>query len=131
MKPIVEVALAPQPTTCVTPLELLEDFADSVPAWAYLEDESRHYAALRRSPGCVLRTHRRGLTVDLAFAARDAHAPLHLCLIAPDDDGTVLDAPMRAEIAAHFVAAFRTYLNGRVHLVELQTVEADQEALAA
>lgn len=130
MKPIVDVALAPRPAACVTPLELLEDFADSAPSWCFQEDDSQHYAAVRGVPGCILRTRRRGLTVDLVFAALDANGALRLRLIDSDDGRTPLDPEMRVQVAAHFVEAFQRYLGGRSHLVEFRAVEADTEVYA-
>lgn len=130
MKPLADIALVPHPQAHVTPLELLEDFADTMPAWCFLEDESRHYTALRGAPACVLRTRRRGLTVDLAFAAHTAGAPLRLRLIVPDDAHTTLDFDLRVELAHHFANTFRRYLGGRP-LVELRTREIAPEAYAA
>lgn len=131
MKPIVDIALVPHPSACVTPLELLEDFADSMPAWCFLEDDSRFYMALRGGPACVLRTRRRGVSADLVFAAPSPEGSLRLRLIASDDARTTLDRDLRAELAHHFTASFRRYLAERHHLAELQIVEAETEAYAA
>ena len=68
---IVHLALVPTDASRVTPLEVLEDFADASAGWHYLEAESSHYADEKGVPACVLR-HRLaeiGLFVDVAFAA--------------------------------------------------------------
>ena len=44
METVVHLEVTPDADAKLTPLELLEDFADASRDWQYLEHESEHYA---------------------------------------------------------------------------------------
>jgi hypothetical protein len=117
METIVHIALTPDETAKLTPLELLEDFADASPDWHYLEEESNHYAEVKDVPACVLRHRRDGTPpyVDFGFASAD---PGHLTdielviLDAPDPEHS-LELEERNAVVDAFLQEMRDYLNAR------------------
>lgn len=114
--------LAPATPISVTPLELLEDFADSHREWSFLEDDSTHYSRVRGLPGCVLRyCDTSGCDdVELAFATVDPHgaSAVRLLVIDAGTSQHMEDAEHHA-IVDRFLSAFRHYMNGREHLVAI------------
>jgi hypothetical protein len=142
METVVHLALASDPDARVTPLELLEDFADASPAWHYLEAESQHYAAEKGAPACVLRYRHDGdaFYLDFAFAATpDAPDAIELVLIdpphgvgAPHGIGA-LDLGLRHRVMDRFLDALRAYLAGRPGHATLHVARdaIDPEALGA
>jgi len=117
MDTLLRIALTPDADAKATPLELLEDFADTTPGWHYLEDESRHYADEKGAPACILRRqHTEQLRyADLAFAAPDPDAPTHLELVLIDAANLEerLDADERQEAGRSFLRAMDQYLDRR------------------
>src|SRR5690625_5830975 len=75
MHAIVDVRIATSDNSTITAMELLEEFADSTPAWSYLEDDTRYYSESRGCPACVLsHVHYHPFeTVDFAFEIGRAH----------------------------------------------------------
>ena len=86
MKTIIDLEIAPTERAAVTPCELLEDFADSTPAWHFLEEESRYYAALKGVCACILRHFQPEpyRVIDFVFSGCDAHAESALRLVLID-----------------------------------------------
>lgn len=126
---IVDVELEPANPAHVTPLELIEDFADVVPYWHYLEEDSRLYEAVRGRPACVIRCCGPDLhgTTDYAFAGRSDNDALGLRLtILCEPDSTVpITGTGRSSCLQKFVDAFDDYLRGRGTLVRVQQVAAN------
>ncbi len=126
---IVDVELEPMNPAHVTPLELIEDFADVVPNWHYLEEDSRLYAAVRGRPACVIRACEPGQpgTIDYAFASRSEADSLALRLaILCDPDGAVpVIGSGRSRCVERFVSAFNAYLRGRGTLVRVQQISGE------
>ena len=137
METVVHLALSSDPGAHVTPLELLEDFADDAPGWHYLEDESRHYAAAKAVPACVLRFRHDGDAsfVDFAFAAGTPSDPraLELVLVDPPHGVGALDLDTRHRVVDRFLDALRAYLASRPGHATLHVTRdaIDPEALGA
>jgi nucleotide-binding universal stress UspA family protein len=113
--PGVRIALAPHDVPHVTPLELLEDFADASPNWQYLDDASRHYADVKGVPACVLR-HRiaqRNAFVDVAFAAAVPDALSNLELVLLDAHDVSLDEAAWRSVINTLLEDLRAYLEAR------------------
>jgi hypothetical protein len=129
METIVRLALTPDPDAKLTPLELLEDFADASPGWHFLEEESAHYADEKNVPACLLRRRREGAirNVDFAFAAPDPGDPHAIELIVLDapDPAHQLDRSGRNQVVDTFLRQLRTYLDNRPHQASLQVVKED------
>lgn len=129
METIIRIALTPDENAKLTPLEVLEDFADASPNWHYLEDASAHYASVKDVPACVLR-YRRGETpsyVDLGFAATDAGPLSGIALVildAPDQE-TSLDLPGRNDVVDTFLREMRDYLSARPDQATLHVEKDD------
>ena len=126
---IIDVELEPANPAHVTPLELIEDFADVVPNWHYLEEDSRLYAAVRGRPACVIRCCGPDLTgtADYAFACRSENDALGLrltILCKPDSTEPIIGTG-RSSCLQKFVDAFDDYLHGRGALVRVQHISAD------
>lgn len=121
---LIHLALTPTDAPRVTPLELLEDFADASPGWQYLGPESRHYADEKGVPACVLR-HRLSDAVpfvDVAFAAVDADEWSDLELVVLDrPDAEALDAETRNTLVETLLRDLRTYLDERPGHAQLRT----------
>lgn len=127
---VVDLTLHPAENAALTPLELLEDFADATPDWHFLEQDSHHYARAKGTPACVLRhLDLRGLKdVDLAFTAMEAKAPraVRLTLIDPQGEERQLNLETRNRVVENFLKQFRSYLEYRGDHVR---VEVEQEQL--
>lgn len=135
METVVHLAITPDEDAKLTPLELLEDFADASRGWYYLEGESKHYAAEKDVPACVLRHRRNGELsyVDLAFAATDPGNPHDIELV-------ILDAPSpeynlnleeRNQVVDTFIHHFREYLQGRPGHATLRVAKDDIDPSSA
>jgi hypothetical protein len=123
MDPIAHLALHPDETAKLTPLEVLADFADATQGWGYLERASRHYADQKDVPALVLRHWRTGTPshVDLAFAADpDDPDTVRLLILDAPDTGETLSPEERAELLEDLLAALRSYLSERPDHVTLQ-----------
>jgi hypothetical protein len=139
METVVHIALTPEAGARVTPLELLEDFADASLGWHYLEDESAHYAEVKGAPACVLR-HRRpdeadeARYVDFAFAQTDPADlnDVELVLIDAPAPETPLDLATRNALVDGFLDEMQQYLAARPGHASLRvaTDDVDPEALA-
>jgi hypothetical protein len=131
MKTIVDLRISSPLRTPVTPVELLEDFAHRCAFWDYLEEESKHYAALKGRPACVIRSMSSefGDEVDYGFAAthRDDLFSVRLFVVDPIGRTAPLDVETRSRIVAHFLDDFQSYLGNRPHLAQIQTVELETE----
>lgn len=129
METVVRIQITPDPDAKLTPLELLEDFADASRGWQYLEEESAHYAELKNRPACILR-HRREdppSYVDFGFAATNPADPKDIELVILDTPSTEqqLDLEARNMEVDHFIQHFRQYLGGRPGHASLR-VEKDE-----
>jgi hypothetical protein len=117
METIVHIALKSDSNAKLTPLELLEDFADASPDWHYLEDESTHYAEAKGVSACVLRHRREGSPpyIDFAFASTDAGplTDIELLILDPPDPDLSLDLAERNNVINAFLQEMQEYLNAR------------------
>lgn len=129
METVIHIALTPDPQAKVTPLEVLEDFADASRDWHYLEEESKHYSAEKDVPAGVLRHQRDDgpRYVDFAFAST---APGHLSEL----ELILLDAPTpeaqltlkeRNAVVDAFLRDLRDYLHARPDHVTLRVDKED------
>lgn len=134
MKAIVDIEIAPLDTAAVTPCELLEDFADATPAWHFLEEDTRHYAAVKGVPGCVLRHFHEApaLVVDFAFAAEAAHAGsvVHLLVIDVDDPQEPLSPERRRRLVATLLTDLQHYMDRRGMPARVHAVEAELDSVS-
>lgn len=133
---IIDVALAPTDDAKLTPLEILEDFADASPGWHYLEDASRHYAAEKGQAACILRhlDLDGSADVDLAFSQRPESAKgaqaVHLTIVDPKGGQRPLDLQQRDEIVEHLLEHLRAHLEQQGRHAELHIERGDVEAAA-
>lgn len=129
METVIRINITPDANAKLTPLELLEDFADSSRGWQYLEEESAHYAQLKKRPACILRHRQRDPEryVDFGFAATNPSDPKDIELIILDTPHPErrLDLAARNEVIDHFIQHFRQYLGGRPGHASLR-VEKDE-----
>lgn len=138
MDTIVHLAVTPEADAKITPLELLEDFADASRGWHYLEDDSAHYADERSAPACVLRHyHQQSDTVDFAhvdfaFAATDPGNPndIELVLLDSPTPERTLDLDERNQVIDAFVDDFQGYLGGRPGHASLRIARDDVDPAA-
>ena len=133
---IVDVEIAPLNPAQVTPLELVEDFADVAPGWHFLEEDSRLYEAVRGRPACVIRScnRERSGTVDYAFAGHPGAGSLslRLAILCPPDDVQPISGEGRSSCLELFLNAFQQYLQGRGELVRISPIAArEAEAVSA
>ena len=143
---ILDVTLAPTDEAKLTPLEILEDFADASPGWHYLEDASRHYASAKGQSACILRhLALDGSTdVDLAFSERPAaeqegsapgvHAgshksALHLTIVDPQGADRNLEPKQRDAVVEHFLEHLRAHLDGRGQHADLHVERGSAESV--
>jgi hypothetical protein len=127
---IVDVEIAPQSPAHVTPLELLEDFADVVPNWHYLEEDSRLYAAVRGTDACVIRAwdSARAEEVDYAFAAsNDNPLTLRLVVLCHSDATEPVVGAGRSACLERFLTAFTRYVYSRRALVRINAKRLQPE----
>ncbi len=129
METVIHIAITPDPSAKLTPLELLEDFADASRDWHFLEEESDHYAEAKRVPACVLRHRYATQTryVDFAFAATDPENPNDVELVildAPDPD-RALNLEERNDVINRFIQQFRAYLERRPGHASLRIAKDD------
>lgn len=129
METIVHIEIIPDTNAKLTPLELLEDFADASPDWQYLDEESTHYAQVKNRPSCILRQRRDGTPryVDFGFAASNPANTKDIELV-------ILDAPSpeqaltlaeRDAVINGFLQHFRQYLSGRPGHASLHVEKED------
>lgn len=121
MSSVVRLALHPEEHAKVTPLEVLQDFADATPGWSYLEEDSRHYAEVKDVPGLVLR-HRvdPSTYVDLGFAGSPIEDDtVELAVLDRPGSDTSLSAEERSDLIDVLLDAMRDYLSGRPDHVTL------------
>ena len=132
MSAIVRLSLRPEEDAKVTPLEMLQDFADVQSGWSYLEEDSEHYAALKGRPGVILR-HRvdPSTYIDLGFVGTPTDpSTVDLAVVDRPGADTPLPADARADLVDTFLDAMRDYLSERPDLVSLH-VEGDAADSAA
>lgn len=132
MEVITHLSIAPADKSSVTPLELLRDFADSSPAWHYMEHLSSAYADERKTPACVLRHHRHGnesAEANLVFSAEDENelGSFTLRLVTSATYEEDLDPGQRQEAVSHFTEAFRGYLAVRSSHAEVKVERQEME----
>ena len=121
MSSIIRLSLRPEADAKVTPVEVLQDFGDVTAGWSYLDEDSRHYAELKGSPGVILRHRADPSTyVDLGFVETDA-GPHTVELVVLDRPGA--EAPLasgkRRSLVESFSEALRSYLSHRPDHVTL------------
>ncbi len=128
---IVNVELVPFDPCHITPLELLEDFADCRAGWCFLEEDSRYYAALRGQDACVVRhaAHGAAPSADLAFATRNESSRLYLAVVLATDGQLALDLAQQKAIIEHFARSFEPF--ARRHGVRLELEEQTLRLQAA
>lgn len=124
---IVEVEIVSAGPLYVTPLEVLEDFADSVPGWQYLEDDSNFYAEVRGRQGCVLRASGLAETaapMDYAFAdaSEGDSSRMRLTVMCPPGSPEVAGGAARDASLQNFLDAFNAYAESRPHVVEIRSI---------
>jgi hypothetical protein len=129
METVVHLEVTPDADAKLTPLELLEDFADASRDWQYLEHESEHYADLKKRPACILR-HRRSAPpgyVDFGFAATNPADTNDIELIILDSPAPEqrLDLDERNDAIDTFIMHFRQYLGGRPGHASLRVEKED------
>jgi len=129
METVIHIEITPDPDAKLTPLELLEDFADASRGWHYLEEESDHYAQLKNRPACILR-HRLQAEpsyVDFGFAATNPSNPKDIELVILDTPTPErrLNLEERNIVIDNFITHFRQYLGGRPGHASLR-VEKDE-----
>jgi hypothetical protein len=133
MSTIIHIALTPADAAKVTPLEILEDFADATPTWHYLEEDSRHYAEEKGVPACVLRYQTSGSPhyIDFAFAADEdgTLSDMELVLIDAPTPETKIEMDDRNAILDRFIDHLQGYLQDRPDHVALQVDTADVDAV--
>lgn len=140
MTTIADISIATGPDASITPLELLEEFADSTPTWSFLEEDTYHYRETRGCPSCVLShvTYEPFGTVDYAFAtaSRDEEGAVRLVLI--DVDRREASSPegasaveQRDRTAREFLTAFQAYAAAANVPVKVETSEREVDSSAA
>lgn len=129
METIVHIEITPDADAKLTPLELLEDFADASRGWQYLEDESEHYAQLKKRPACIIRHRRDGVPnyVDFGFAATNPADTNDIELIILDTPAPEerLGLDERNDVVDNFITHFRQYLGGRPGHASLRVEKED------
>lgn len=126
MSSVIRLSLRPEEHAKVTPLEVLQDFADVKAGWSYLEEDSRHYSELKGAPGAILR-HRLDSSryVDLGFVGTPADSNrLELAVLDRPEVDSSLSPDERAGQIDAFLDAMREYLSARPDHVSLH-VERD------
>ena len=117
MKKISHLQITPDEKARCTPLELLEDFADSSSEWHFLEKDSMHYAKAKKAPAGVLRysTPQASREADLAFVADESqeYTTFHLAVVTASAKDASFPPKQRQEKIARFEETFRGYLNER------------------
>lgn len=122
MSSVVRLALHPEEDAKVTPLEVLRDFADATSDWVYLEEDSRHYADVKGTPGLVIRRRIDPSTyVDLGFVGSASNPNVvGLAVLDRPDSDTPLSGEERRALLDAFLDAMRSYLDGRPDHVTLE-----------
>lgn len=129
METVIRLEVTPDANAKLTPLELLEDFADASRGWQYLEEESQHYAKLKSRLACILR-HRHGEQhryVDFGFAATNPADRNDIELVILDTPAPERQLDLEARNAAidRFIQHFRQYLGGRPGHASLRVEKDD------
>lgn len=129
METVIRLEITPDANAKLTPLELLEDFADASRDWQYMEEDSQYYAELKGRPACILRnrqteTHR---YVDYGFASTNPanRNDIELVILDTPDPERQLDLGARNAAVDRFIQHFRQYLGGRPGHASLH-VEKDE-----
>lgn len=135
MTTIVDIRIATRNGSSITPIELLEEFADSTPTWSFLEDDSYHYRATRGRPACVL-SHVRYEpfgTVDYAFASVEDRedGSARLVLIEDEQHHTEATVEEQDRLVREFLTAFRSYTQTVHAPVEIETTEREVDPRAS
>ena len=135
METVVHIELTPDADAKLTPLELLEDFADASRDWQYLEDESVHYAEIKHRPACILRHRYTGTTryVDFGFAAANPADANDIELIILDTPSAqdALTLKERNAVVDGFIQHMQQYLGGRPGHASLRVEKEDVDPAAA
>lgn len=127
MSSVVRLSLRSEEHAKVTPLEMLQDFANVRTGWSYLEEDSRHYSELKDSPGAILRHRTDPSTyVDLGFVeAVPESNTLDLAILDRPGSDASLPSDERSDLIDTFLDAMRDYLSTRPDHVTLH-VERDE-----
>lgn len=135
MKTIVDIRIATHSGSTITPIELLEEFADSTPTWSFLEDDSVHYRATRGRPACVLShiSYEPFGTVDYAFASVEDREDGQARLVLIDGARQSNEATLaeRDRLVRDFLTAFQSYAETIHAPVEVRTSEKDVDQRAS
>ena len=133
MNAVIRIEIAPGPAQRVTPSEILEDFADVMPAWYFEEEDSLLYGSTRGTEAVVLQTldAEHGL-VDFAFASDEAGpgSSLALRLVLQHTSHDPLQDSGRRRLTDRLLTDISTYLRQRPDLVRILTVEEALEHAA-
>jgi hypothetical protein len=123
MSAVVRLSLRSEEDAKVTPLEMLQDFADVKTGWSYLEEDSRHYTELKGAPGAILRHRADPSTfVDLGFVGATADpGTVDLAVLDRPGADTSLSPGERRRLIDRFLDAMREYLSERPDHVSLHT----------
>lgn len=131
METVVHIEITPDVHAKLTPLELLEDFADASRDWQYLDGASDHYAQLKKRPACILRHRRDGVPhfVDLGFAATnpDDTSDIELIILDTPSPEQRLGLAERNQVVDDFIQRFRQYLASRPRHATLHVEKEDVE----
>lgn len=141
---IVDVEIESESSAHVTPLELIEDFADVTSNWHFLEEDSRLYAAIRGREACVIRAwnDQRAGSIDFAFADCSDERSLLLRIVilcppfardsAPSTDaGETAPSIDQCTCLQLFLNAFGRYLQERGAPVNVRPISVHFEETAA
>lgn len=135
MTTIVDIRIETRNGSSITPIELLEEFADSTPTWSFLEDDSYHYRATRGRPACVL-SHVRYEpfgTVDYAFASVEDREDGSTRLVLIEDEQRRPEANIEEQdrLVRDFLTAFRAYTEAIHAPVDIATTEREVDPRAS
>lgn len=129
MTTIADIRIAMRNGSSITPIELLEEFADSTPTWSFLEDDSMHYRATRGRPACVLShiLYEPFGTVDYAFASVEDRedGSTRLVVIEAEKLQGQATAVEQDQLVRDFLTAFRAYTESVHAPVDIEATERE------
>ncbi len=135
MTTIADIRITAKSGSTITPMELLEEFADSTPTWSFLEEDTRHYRATRGRPACILShvTYEPFGTVDYAFAGVEDRqdGSTRLTVIQPEQQQEHVTAADLDRLVRDFLTAFRSYTESTDAPVDIETTEREVDPKAS
>lgn len=128
MTTIADICITAHEDSMITPLELLEAFADSTPSWSFLEEDTRLYEATRGRPACILShvSYDPFGTVDYAFAGVEdkENGSTRLTVIHPEQPQEI-SVSEQDRLVRDFLTAFGAYAQSVHAPVDIQTEERE------